>query len=207
MAPDVEQAQVVNHYTGHEMREIRLENRHVLAESARIVRGKISSINEISAHDLDALIIPGGYGVVQNLCNYATAGANATVHPDVARLIVDMNGLGKPIGALCIAPVTVALALQGRENAIAPVVTVGNDASIALNLEKFGARHMEAAVSEICIDSHNKIVSTPAFMLAGGPAEAEEGITKLVNQVLAMAREIQPGYRGDGATSSSVAPA
>src|SRR5438045_1024255 len=77
LAPDTEQAQVINHYTGDEVRIGEGSVRDVLAESARIVRGKIVSINEVSAHDIDALIIPGGYGAVKNLCTYATDGVNA----------------------------------------------------------------------------------------------------------------------------------
>ena len=41
-------------------------------------------------------------------------------------------------------------------------------------------------------------------MLAQGPAEAEPGITKLVNQVLGMVRENQPDYRGAPAVSKTL---
>ncbi len=79
MAPDVEQAHVVNHYTGEEER---LHKRHALTEAARIVRGKITSVSEISAHDIDALIIPGGFGVVKNLCTFAADGIEAKCEPE-----------------------------------------------------------------------------------------------------------------------------
>ena len=65
MAPDVEQAEIVNHYTGA---ETRMETREVLSESARIVRGKIQAISAVSEQDLDALILVGGYGATKNLC-------------------------------------------------------------------------------------------------------------------------------------------
>lgn len=197
IAPDIEQAHVVNHYTGE---EVRGESRGVLAESARIVRGKIISSKEVSAHEIDALILIGGYGAVKNLCTYAADGDAAVVNTDIARLIQEVHGLGKPIGAMCAAPIVVALALRGKS----PVLTVGNDAATALGLEKVGAQHSVTGVDEVYVDAQNKIVSTAAFMLAQTPLEAEPGINKLVELVLQMARELGPGHESPTMTTSSV---
>jgi enhancing lycopene biosynthesis protein 2 len=185
VAPDIEQAQVLNHYRGEELRtgDAGGPSRSVLAESARIVRGKVTSLKEVSAHDFDALIIPGGYGVVNNLCTYANDGINARVDGDVKKLIVEMVSLGKPIGALCIAPVLVALCIGER----APSLTVGNDAKTAIDLQRFGATHIETALDEIHVDQKLRIVSTPAFLMANRALEAEAGINKLVSAVLALA--------------------
>lgn len=193
LAPDTAQAEVVNHYTGQ---ETRLETRNVLTEAARIVRGKIESVSEISAHDLDALVLVGGYGAAKNLSTFANDGVNATVNQDVARLVAEMHDLGKPIGAMCIAPVVVALSLRGVENVTSPVLTIGSDGETALALEQLGVRHQVTNADQICIDTTNKIVTTPAFMLAESPSEAEPGITKMVNQVVAFAREINATYQG-----------
>jgi enhancing lycopene biosynthesis protein 2 len=189
MAPDVAQAQVINHYRGQETRtgqESHPDTRNVLAEAARIVRGTIMSTHEVSAHDMEALIIVGGYGVVKNLCSFASDGVNATVNPDIARLIHDLNALGKPIGAMCAGPVLVALALRDRQ----PSLTIGTDGSTALSIERIGGTHVHTAVDEIHIDERNNIVSTAAFMLAESPAQAEPGINKLVDEVLRRANAL-----------------
>jgi len=187
IAPDVDQAMVVNHYTGAEdRREGFGAARHVLTEAARIVRGKIMSTNEISAHDLDALIIPGGYGVVRNLCTYGTDSVDATVNDSVARLIRELNALGKPIGAICVAPILVALALKGKSLSL----TVGNDAALAADLGRLGATHVVTGLDEIHIDEANHVVSTSAFLLAQTPLEAQPGIDKLVGTVVRMARHL-----------------
>lgn len=199
LAPDIQQALTYNHYTGAESR---MEARNVLSESARIVRGKIASLTEVSAHDLDAVVLPGGYGAVRNLSTYAFDGVAGKVDPNVDRLISEMHGLGKPIGAICIAPMVVALALQDQELKAPLTLTVGNSGSVGVDLTKLGARPMETKVDEICIDAVNKVVSTAAFMLAESPGQAETGITKLVNQVVAMVRENTPGYRGEPAVST-----
>lgn len=188
MAPDIEQADTINHYSGGELRtgdDTHTHSRNVLAESARIVRGKIVSTNVVSAHELHGLVIPGGYGVVKNLCSYALEGEDATVNADVERLIRELHGLGKPIGAICIAPVLVALVLRDKGVSL----TIGNDGHTALSIERLGAHHVETKLSDIHIDAQHKIVSTAAFMLAHTAAEAEPGITRLVSEVLKMAEQ------------------
>ncbi|MCK4379069.1 MAG: isoprenoid biosynthesis protein ElbB, partial [Deltaproteobacteria bacterium] len=49
LAPDMEQWDVINHLTGEPI----AESRNVLVESARIARGNIKDIREISATDLE----------------------------------------------------------------------------------------------------------------------------------------------------------
>merc|ERR1712046_17601 len=56
-APDKEQAHVVNHTEGSEMKPV--ETRNVLVEAARIARGNITALNKLKVSDFDALIIPG----------------------------------------------------------------------------------------------------------------------------------------------------
>lgn len=188
LAPDVDGAVTFDHYRGEEMRGAGgTQTREVLAESARIVRGKITSLHEVSAHDIDALILVGGFGAVKNLCTFAADGAGATINPDVARLISESVALGKPVGSMCIASVVVALALRTREVGSAPILTIGNDLKTLTVMEGWGARHQAVNIDQICIDESNKLVSTPAFMLAHSAMEAETGINKLVAQVIAMA--------------------
>lgn len=185
IAPDTSQAEIVNHYSGE---EVRGETRTVLAESARITRGKIVSTREVSAHDLDALVIVGGTGVVKNLCSYASDGAKARINPDCERLITEMTALGKPIGALGLGGFLVALALRGSGKN--PSLAPGGDATTAARFAEIGASYVAANADEIHIDTANSIVSTAGLTLAAGPLEAEPGISALVSRVLAMAREV-----------------
>ena len=92
---------VVDHATG-EVAEG--EARDVFAEAARIARGKIRDLAEVRAEQLDALILPGGYGAAKNLSDFAAQGAAATVDVDLAGLLRDMHAAGKPIGAICHGP-------------------------------------------------------------------------------------------------------
>jgi len=176
MAPN-NQLDVVDHITG----QATGEKRNVLVESARIARGNIKDIAQVKASDLYALILPGGYGAAKNLSDFATQGPQAKAHPEVARLIKEVYVAKKPIGAICIAPATIA-AILGKE--IQPTLTIGTDAGTAQALEAMGAKHQTCPVREFYVDEKNKIVSTPAYMLAERIGEAAEGIEKLVKKVV-----------------------
>ena len=182
MAPNIDQMHVINHYTGQEMDEFR----NVLVESARIARGDIKDMAEVTGGDLDALIIPGGFGVAKNLSDYAMSGAECSINPDVYRLVSEMVLLKKPIGAICIAPAMMAkiLAEQNRS----ATMTIGKDKSTAKDIQAMGSTHKECPVEEMVIDEENNIVTTPAYMDAKNISEAAEGIDKLVKQIILMVK-------------------
>jgi enhancing lycopene biosynthesis protein 2 len=180
MAPNVAQMHVVDHVKGQPASG---ENRNVLAEAARITRGAIADVKTVKASDLDALILPGGYGAAKNLCTFATEGVKLQVNPDVERLVRDMAAAGKPIGFICISPVIAAKVLGSRKVKL----TIGNDPATAAALNALGAVHVDALVDQIVVDEKNKVVSTPAYMLGPSIAPVSAGIEKLVAAVLEMA--------------------
>lgn len=178
IAPDVDLS-VINHLSSQETGE----KRSVLVESARIARGNIRNISKVTASDLDAIIFPGGFGAAKNLCNFAVKGAAADVNPEVARLLNEMAAAKKPIGAVCIAPALIA-AVLGRE--FAPTVTIGTDPGTAAEINKTGARHLECHVTELVVDVGNKLVTSPAYMLASRISQVADGIDKCVREVVKM---------------------
>ena len=181
-APRGAQMHVVDHATGEVTER---ESRDVFVEGARIARGKIRDLAEVRAADLDALIMPGGYGAAKNLSDFATRGSDATVHPDVQRLLREMLEAEKPIGAVCISPATLAAALKGSE--VHATVTIGEDPGTASAIEACGSRHQKCPVTEFVVDRANKIVSTPAYMFDARIGDVSTGIEKLVNAVLSLA--------------------
>ncbi|ALC17844.1 enhancing lycopene biosynthesis protein ElbB [Desulfuromonas soudanensis] len=181
MAPDIEQMHVVDHLTGN---VVSGEKRNVLVESARIARGKIRDIGTVKASEIDALIFPGGFGAAKNLCNFAVKGSDCTVDPEVARLVREIVAAKKPLAAVCIAPALISKVLG--DDKIAHKLTIGTDEETARALEKMGSKHVSCPVREFVIDKENKLVSTPAYMLAGRISEAAEGIEKTVKALLEM---------------------
>jgi enhancing lycopene biosynthesis protein 2 len=179
-APDKEQSDVVDHTKGKAV----AETRNVLRESARIARGQVSDIAAAKADDVDAVILPGGFGAAKNLSTFAKDGAGCTVDAGVSKLLKAVHAQGKPVGALCIAPALVA-ALFGSEHID---LTIGTDPGTASAIEQMGARHVSARPDEIVVDAKNKIVSTPCYMTARSISEVGAGIEKAVLKVIELAR-------------------
>jgi len=181
MAPNADQMHVVNHLTGQPAPG---QRRNMLEEAARIARGKIRDLATVKAADLDGLVMPGGYGAAKNLCTYATEGIRCSVNPEVARIVGEMRAAGKPIAAICIAPVLLTKIL-GKD--VAATVTIGTDTATANDIGQLGGRHMNCHVRDFVADKANKIVTTPAYMLAQSIGEAAAGIDKAVRALIEMA--------------------
>lgn len=176
-APDKPQYHVINHLTGAESSE----SRNILVESSRIVRGEITSLEQMDVTKLDAVIIPGGFGVAKNLSDFVTAGDKLTPDTELKNKIRQIHHAGKPIGFICIAPALIPHLLEKTVK-----LTIGNDPETITVLESMGANHVICPVDEVVIDKQNKIVTTPAWMLAKTICESESGINKLVQSVVEM---------------------
>lgn len=181
-APRTAIKQVINHAT----QQPAPDSRDVFSESARIARGDIHDVANINAADLDALILPGGYGAAKNLCSFAEHGPDCEVHPDVEKLVGDILDAGKPLGAICIAPTLVARVAGKRGKNI--TLTIGNDDATAAAISKMGCTHQNCTVTEFIVDEANNVVSTPAYMLGPNPAAVYEGVRACVERVLKMIR-------------------
>lgn len=177
LAPDIAQRQVIDHSSGDVLED---EDRNVMVEAARISRGEILPLDNARVDDFDSFIYVGGFGVAKNLSSYAFDGANYDVDPAVIDLIQSTHAAGKPQGFICIAPVLAARAL-GEQHV---KLTIGNDAATAAALEAKGAQHIDCSVDSIVVDQSNRVVTTPAYMLAQSITEAERGINQLVEAVL-----------------------
>ncbi len=180
MAPNKDQVDVIDHVTGKPTGE----KRKVLTEAARIARGKIQDLATVKAADLDAVVLPGGFGAAKNLSSFARDGAQCDVDPGVASLLRDMHARGKPIAALCIAPAVVAKVFG---DTLHPELTIGKDAATAKQIAATGARHVDAGVIDVVVDRKNKIVTTPCYMLAGRISEVAAGAEKAVAALLELA--------------------
>ncbi len=174
-APDKSQLHVINHLSGDEMPE----SRNVLVESARIARGNVQPLSQADASQLDALIVPGGFGAAKNLSSFASEGAECCIDKDLAKLTQQMHKANKPIGFMCIAPALLPKLLDQQVR-----LTIGNDPDLGEVIDAMGGEPVICPVDDIVVDAENKVVTTPAYMLAKSIGEAASGIDKLVSRVL-----------------------
>lgn len=172
-APDRNQYQVINHLTG----DVVDEKRNMLIESARIVRGEVLPLTEFNSDDFNGLAIPGGAGIANNLFTYFTDGMQMDVLPEVREAIIAIHNQGKPIAAMCIAPVLLAHVLKDI------TITLGNEeCGPAKDILKMGARHQATKNGEVACDLKNKIFTTPCFMLEATLKDIYEGAYNMVKE-------------------------
>lgn len=181
MAPNRDQMHVVNHLTGE---PVEGETRNVLVESARIARGNVVDLATVEEEDIDALVLPGGFGAAKNLCDFAVRGSDCKVVPEVAELIRAMHSAKKPIVAICIAPAAAMKALT--QGGVKPTVTIGTDVDTAAALESMGGSHSNRNVRGVEIDEANKLITSPAYMLGQSISEVADGIENTIAALMKM---------------------
>ena len=183
---DKNQHHVVNHLNGEEMNE----TRNMMVEAARIARGDVKNINDISPADIDALVIPGGFGSAKNFTTWAFSGPDGEILPEVKLLIVNMINVGKPVCGLCVSPVVIAKALEGSD--VHANMTLGTDKESSpydipgfnSGIESVGAVAEMKTIREIQVDESNKIVTAPCYMMDANILEIRKNVKQAIEKTI-----------------------
>ncbi|XP_008055098.1 ES1 protein homolog, mitochondrial isoform X2 [Carlito syrichta] len=157
-APDIPQMHVIDHTKGQPSES---ETRNVLAESARIARGKITDLAKLHAANHDAAIFPGGFGAAKNLL--------CCIAPVLAAKV--LRGVEVTVGH------------EQEEGGKWPY------AGTAEAIKALGAKHCVKGVAEAHVDQKNKVVTTPAFMCETALHHIHDGIGAMVKKVLELTRK------------------
>jgi len=177
-APDIEQRVVKNHLTQKE----ESEKRNVLVESARIARGAIKPLSDLSPSDFDGILLPGGSGAALNLSTYGIEGEECSVNIELEQILHVFLKEGKPIGATCISPAILAKAFEGK---VKLTLTLGSQDSNAQSLEKMGAIAEKVGQEEMVSDDENRVYTTPCYMEEAQLPKMLIGIRKVVEKITA----------------------
>jgi len=178
VAPDIRQERTVDHLTTV---AVDGESRNVLRESARLARGSIRGLDRSLAEDLEALIIPGGYGPVVNFSTgFARPGVGRGIVPEVEAFLRHFLEARKPIGLVGLGEVPIRTLLgQEMEEPPAP----------------HGPKHLT-------VDDERRIVHTPGFSAFTRLGDVRTGIEAMVREVMRLMEERlreETGARGGGA--------
>ena len=164
VAPDVTQERTVDHLSGDEAQE----TRNVLRESARLARLPIRALLDVRHDELEALIIPGGYGPVVNFSTgFAKPGEPRAVRPDVAAFLLQFLAAGKPIGCVSLGEIPVRTVLGDEIEVPAP----------------------PAGPWVLAIDPKRAIIHTPGFTAFTRLADVKAGIDAMVGEVVKLVQE------------------
>ncbi|NBX38476.1 MAG: isoprenoid biosynthesis protein ElbB [Flavobacteriia bacterium] len=177
---DLPQHHVVNHLNGEPMHE----SRNMLIEAARIARGAVRNLSEVEPADIDALVIPGGFGSAKNFSSWAFEGPDSTILPEVKLFLVNMVNVGKPVVALCVSPVLLAKAFEGLT--IHPQLTLGTSlesspyyiAGFNAGMARIGAVPVERSVREVLVDAENRLICAPCYMMEARISEVRTNIVQ-----------------------------
>ncbi len=167
LAPDAPQMHTVDHLTGS---EVEGEQRVIMAEAARLARGKVRSLAEQWPGELAALVIPGGHGAVKNLMtNFAILGAPREPIAPVRDLLADLAGRRAPIGS----------------------ISLGRAVVSAYFNEPLSGDEMQMPAADIQVDEERRLVFTPGFLTGAALPDVATGIERLVRALLNLpAREL-----------------
>jgi enhancing lycopene biosynthesis protein 2 len=185
-APNKKQHHVVNHIDGSEMDE----ERNVLIEAARIARGDIKDLATITTNDFDALVVPGGFGAAKNLNQWALKGPDGEIDDAVKKIIVETVKASKPLAGLCMGPTVIAQALHN--SGVKAILTVGTTEEkspyeidgIGAGMESLGSQIEMKTKSEICIDTENKIVTAPCYMMDTNIVDVKNNIDTTIKALV-----------------------
>lgn len=161
----------------HNTKELESDQRNLLDESARIVKGEITDVANIESKDIDSLIIPGGKGILRNLCDLDSK----RVDNDLKELVRELYFRGVPIATLGYGAILPIIALRKVTEII---TTIGGDAVIGEELEKFGTILINVTPNEIVIDEENNILSSPGISPQTSIVKGADGISQLINEMV-----------------------
>lgn len=172
---------VVSHLDGSETSEIR----SIIGEAARIARGDIMDLAQYRAEDYDALALPGGMGAARNLSTYAYKGKEMEVMPLAEQAILHTHEARKPVMAMCIAPMILAKVMGCRS----VTITLGGVNDASRTAQALGATTMTCSPTDVCVDSRNRVITTPAYMAASRISEIFEGADNMVAALMRMLQD------------------
>lgn len=194
-SPNRNQFEVVDHSTGFAADQVR----SMLDETNRIARGRARPLEALNVHEFSALAIAGGFGTAKNLCTYGMDGVMAQLFPDVESTLLSFIENSKPIAALCIAPMIVALAFK-KLNLKGVELTLGDGSAktaIAV-LESWGAKHVICGKQDAVVDTKYQVITAPAYMYENAtPADIFKCTESLVQKLQSLLHphiERQTGY-------------
>lgn len=186
LAVNKNQHHVINHLSGEEMPE----SRNMMVEAARIARGAVHDLSTFDVSKLDALVIPGGFGSAKNFSTWAFDGPNGSILPEIKKIIQQFIFDKKPIAALCVSPVVMALALGDSE--LHPTMTLGSNLekspydiqAFSAGMDQKGVSSEMKTIREISVDEKLKIVSAPCYMMEASIVEIRNNISQAIKALI-----------------------
>ncbi len=154
--------------------------RNCLEESARITRGEVKPVSEIDVDSYAFLVIPGGFGVAKNFCDFAYKGAELSVNEDIETVLNAFYKAKKPIVCLCIAPVLLAKIFPGC------TVTLGQSSEMTEVVAALNAKAVLCESQDIVYDESFQFITSPAYMNEASISGVKDGVQKAIKKAVSL---------------------
>ena len=180
-APSFKLKTVVDHQRNKETKDAR----YAISESARLIRGEIFKLEDVTPQDIDALILPGGYGNYINFTQKNRINGEFELYDPLKKLIRGMYIRGKPIGAIGygIFPLGLALGKIGK-----PIVTPGEETDYIEVLENLGVIFTRVPPDEVVYDEVNNVLTSSGINPDVSILKGAQGIENLVEYIVSAKR-------------------
>ncbi len=160
ISPDFEQRDVVDHTSGDAVPGA--DSRRVMIEAARLARGVIRPLAEVPPETIDALVVPGGMGVVKNLCVEGAGPLGVgDLRPEIAVFLEELRARRVPLAFIGLARV-----LLDR-----------------LDHEPLPSAALSVDAEEIVVDEERLTLFTPGFMGGDSLSAVAAGIDRLAEDL------------------------
>ena len=159
--------------------------RHTLAEAHRLA-AEVHPLTDEAAQRIDALVIPGGWGVAYQLAGWQPDGAAQEMPALVRHLILGLIQAQKPIAGLGLAALPIAKALADTPHR--PILTLGEPkialAALHEYIQQMNVNLRTCPADQVITDDALNLVTCPASLQATSPAQARDGVIKTITKLV-----------------------
>jgi enhancing lycopene biosynthesis protein 2 len=165
----------------------RVFSRNLLSEIGAIAQGNLKELKDIGSDSLDALIFPGGEGILKNFTQADERNPVLKIDPELKKFIRETYRRKRPMAGCGVSSLVIASAL--RDIVTSPLtLTSGSDPKLSDQLEKMGVNHIITKADEAVIDSDNRLVTTPGSKIKTNLTELGKGLKNLIDGILELTK-------------------
>jgi enhancing lycopene biosynthesis protein 2 len=164
-----------------------ISSKNILAEASLMAKGNLKELSDTGSENLDALILPGGEGIIKKFTQRDENNPVLKIDPELKKFIRETYRRKKPIAGCGLASLVIASAL--KDIVATPLnLTSGNDPGVSEQLERMGVNHIITKADEAVIDSDNRLVTTPGSKMKSNLSELGKGLKNIIDGILELTK-------------------
>jgi enhancing lycopene biosynthesis protein 2 len=162
-------------------------SKSIPSEASLIAKGNLRELSDTGSENLDALILPGGEGIIKKFTQRDEKNPVLKIDPELKKFIRETYRRKKPIAGCGLVSLVIASAL--KDIVATPLnLTSGNDPGLSEQLERMGVNHIITKADEAVIDSDNRLVTTPGSKMKSNLSELGKGLKNIIDGILELTK-------------------